>query len=145
MSEFFGRDAGEAAEAPGIHYADFRLFLLGWRSSSGAGVFGGGDEGSAGTGRDLRGRQRYLRIVFLGMPFTYLYNAVASALRSVGDSRTPVRFLAMASVLNGCLDLVFVAGLGLGVVGAALATDIAEAVSALLASPTFTGRCHCFS
>lgn len=74
----------------------------------------------------------YLRIVFLGMPFTYLYNAVASALRSVGDSRTPVRFLAMASVLNGCLDLVFVAGLGLGVVGAALATDIAEAVSALL-------------
>ena len=66
------------------------------------------------------------------MPFTYLYNAVASALRSVGDSRTPVRFLAMASVLNGCLDLVFVAGFGMGVVGAALATDIAEAVSAVL-------------
>ena len=74
----------------------------------------------------------YLRIIFLGMPFTYLYNAVASALRSVGDSRTPVRFLAMASVLNGCLDLVFVAGFGMGVVGAALATDIAEAVSAVL-------------
>lgn len=75
---------------------------------------------------------RYLRIIFLGMPFTYLYNAVASALRSVGDSRTPVRFLAMASVLNGCLDLVFVAGLGMGVVGAALATVIAEAVSAAM-------------
>ena len=74
----------------------------------------------------------YLRIIFLGMPFTYLYNAVASALRSVGDSKTPVRFLALASVLNGCLDLVFVAGLHLGVTGAALATVIAEAVSAAL-------------
>lgn len=75
---------------------------------------------------------RYLRIIFLGMPFTYLYNAVASALRSVGDSKTPVRFLALASVLNGCLDLMLVAGLGLSVVGAALATVIAEAVSAVL-------------
>lgn len=75
---------------------------------------------------------RYLRIIFIGMPFTYLYNAVASALRSVGDSKTPVRFLALASVLNGGLDLVFVAGLGMGVVGAALATVIAEAVSAAL-------------
>lgn len=74
----------------------------------------------------------YLRIIFIGMPFTYLYNAVASALRSVGDSKTPVRFLALASVLNGCLDFVFVAGLGMGVVGAALATVIAEAVSAAL-------------
>lgn len=74
----------------------------------------------------------YLRIIFIGMPFTYLYNAVASALRSVGDSKTPVRFLALASVFNGGLDLVFVAGLGMGVVGAALATVIAEAVSSAL-------------
>lgn len=72
----------------------------------------------------------YLKIIFLGMPFTYFYNAVASALRSVGDSKTPVRFLALASVLNGCLDVVFVAGLSMGVRGAALATVIAEAVSA---------------
>lgn len=74
----------------------------------------------------------YLRLIFLGMPFTFFYNAVASALRSVGDSKTPVRFLAMASVLNGFLDLVFVAGFQMGVAGAALATDIAEAVSAIL-------------
>lgn len=74
----------------------------------------------------------YLRIIFLGMPFTFFYNAVASALRSVGDSRTPVRFLALASVLNGFLDVVFVAGFDMGVLGAALATDIAEAVSAFL-------------
>ncbi len=74
----------------------------------------------------------YLRIIFLGMPFTYLYNAVASALRSVGDSKTPVRFLALASVMNGCLDIIFVAGFQMGIVGAALATDLAEAASAVL-------------
>lgn len=72
----------------------------------------------------------YLRIIFLGMPFTFFYNAVASALRSVGDSKTPVRFLAVASVLNGLLDVVFVAWFQMDVIGAALATDIAEAVSA---------------
>lgn len=74
----------------------------------------------------------YLRIIFLGMPFTFFYNGVASALRSVGDSRTPVRFLAVASVLNGGLDFVFVAGFQMGVVGAALATVLAEAASAVL-------------
>ena len=74
----------------------------------------------------------YLKLIFLGMPFTFFYNAVASALRSVGDSKTPVRFLAMASVLNGLLDVVFVAWFHMGVIGAALATDLAEAVSAIL-------------
>ncbi|MSS09894.1 MATE family efflux transporter [Clostridium sp. WB02_MRS01] len=74
----------------------------------------------------------YLRVILIGTPFTFFYNGVASALRSVGDSKTPVRFLAMASVLNALLDLVFVAGFHMGVFGAALATDIAEAVSALL-------------
>lgn len=73
----------------------------------------------------------YLRIIFVGMPFTYLYNAVAAAMRSVGDSKTPIRFLAVASILNGCLDFVFIAGLNMGVVGAGLATDIAEACSAI--------------
>lgn len=74
----------------------------------------------------------YLRMIFLGFPFTFLYNAFSSFLRSVGDSRTPVRFLALASVLNGCLDVVFVWVLGRGVQGAALATVLAEAASALL-------------
>lgn len=73
----------------------------------------------------------YLRIIFVAMPFTYLYNAVSAAMRSVGDSKTPIRFLALASILNGCLDFVFVGGFKMGVVGAGLATDIAEASSAL--------------
>ena len=74
----------------------------------------------------------YLRLILIGMPFTFFYNGVASALRSVGDSRTPVRFLAVASVLNAVLDLVFVAGFHMGVFGAALSTVIAEGVSAFL-------------
>lgn len=73
----------------------------------------------------------YLRIIFAAMPFTYLYNAVSAAMRSVGDSKTPIKFLALASILNACLDLVFVAGLHMGVAGAALSTGIAEACSAI--------------
>lgn len=76
--------------------------------------------------------ETYLRLIFIGMPFTCLYNIYAAALRSVGDAKTPIRYLVIASVLNVCLDVVFVAGLHLGVFGAALATVIAEALSAIL-------------
>ena len=74
----------------------------------------------------------YLRIIFVGFLFTFQYNILAAALRSVGDSRTPVIFLAAASVLNGLLDVLFVALLHWGVAGAGLATVIAEGVSSLL-------------
>ena len=74
----------------------------------------------------------YLRIIFFGMPFTFFYNAVAAALRSVGDAKTPVYFLAAASVLNAGLDLLFVVGFHWGAAGAGLATVIAEAVSVFL-------------
>jgi putative MATE family efflux protein len=74
----------------------------------------------------------YLRIIFGGLFFTFLYNIYACALRSVGDSKTPIRFLAIASVLNGVLDYIFIAHFHLGVAGAALATVIAEAVSGIL-------------
>lgn len=74
----------------------------------------------------------YLRIIFVGFLFTFQYNILAAALRSVGDSRTPVIFLAIASALNAGLDIVFVAGFGWGAVGAGAATVLAEAVSAVL-------------
>lgn len=76
--------------------------------------------------------QRYLRIIFVGFLFTFQYNILSAALRSVGNAAAPVRFLALASVLNALLDVVFVAGFGLGVTGAGVATVIAQAVSALL-------------
>lgn len=74
----------------------------------------------------------YLRIIFLGMPFTCLYNIYAAALRSIGDSKTPLRFLMVSNVLNMILDVIFVAGLHWGVAGAGLATILAEGVSAVL-------------
>ncbi|MBQ1678323.1 MAG: polysaccharide biosynthesis C-terminal domain-containing protein [Oscillospiraceae bacterium] len=66
------------------------------------------------------------------MPFTCLYNIYAAALRSVGDSRTPVRFLIVSCLINIVSDLLLVAVLRMGVLGAALATVLAQGVSALL-------------
>ena len=74
---------------------------------------------------------QYLRIIFVGFLFTFQYNILSASLRSVGDSRTPVVYLALSSVLNGCLDVVFIAGLRWGVAGAGLATVIAQAVRCL--------------
>ena len=74
----------------------------------------------------------YLRIIFLGMPFTYLYNAMSSAMRSVGDSKTPIKFLAVSSVLNILLDILFVAVFCWSAVGAGVATVLSQAASSLL-------------
>lgn len=74
----------------------------------------------------------YLRIIFLGTPFTFLYNAFASSLKSVGDSRTPLMFLAFSSVLNAVLDLVFLGIFRFGITCSAVTTVVAEAVSAAL-------------
>lgn len=75
----------------------------------------------------------YLRITFLGAPFTFFYNALAAALKSVGDSKTPLKFLMFASLLNGILDLIFIGCLGFGITCSAITTVIAEMVSAILA------------
>ena len=75
----------------------------------------------------------YLRVIFLGTPFTFFYNALSTALKSVGDSKTPLKFLAFSSILNALLDLIFLGLLGFGIVCSAVTTVVAEAVSALLA------------
>lgn len=75
---------------------------------------------------------RYLQVIFVGFLFTFQYNILAAALRSVGDSRTPVVYLALASVMNAGLDVLLVAGLRWGVIGAGVATVAAEGISALL-------------
>ena len=75
---------------------------------------------------------RYLQVIFVGFLFTFQYNILAAALRSVGDSRTPGVYLALASVMNAGLDVLLVAGLRWGVVGAGVATVAAEGISALL-------------
>lgn len=73
----------------------------------------------------------YLRILFAGIPIVMAYNLLASLLRALGDGRTPLYAMVVASVLNILLDILFVAGFHTGVGGAAAATLIAQAVAAL--------------
>ncbi|MGG7176856.1 MATE family efflux transporter [Clostridium paraputrificum] len=74
----------------------------------------------------------YLIIIIIGLVFTFLYNGTTSLLRAVGDSKRPLYFLIVAAIINVVLDLVFVLVFDLGVMGVALATIIAQGVSALL-------------
>lgn len=70
--------------------------------------------------------RRYLFVIFFGIPAVFLYNYFASFLRAIGNSVTPLAFLAVSAVMNIALDLWFVIGLGRGVAGAAEATVIAQ-------------------
>lgn len=71
----------------------------------------------------------YLLIIYLGLPATFLYNFFASLLRAVGNSVTPLWFLAVSALTNILLDLLFVLGFHWGVAGAAVATVIAQYLS----------------
>ena len=73
----------------------------------------------------------FLQIIFVGMFFTFIYNIYASTLRSMGNSNASLYFLAASAVLNVIMDILFVAVLKFGIAGAAWATVIAEALSAL--------------
>lgn len=74
----------------------------------------------------------YIFIIFIAIPVTYLYNLLSGIIRSLGDSRTPVIFLVLASLINIVLDLFFIMGLGMNVEGAAYATVISQLVSGIL-------------
>ena len=74
----------------------------------------------------------YLFVTFLGIPATLFYNLLSSVIRALGDSKTPSWFLLFSTVLNIVLDLVCILVLGWGVAGAAIATVVAQAVSAVL-------------
>lgn len=76
--------------------------------------------------------EEYLKIILLFAVVTMFYNMFAAVLRAVGDSRTPLVFLIISSVINVILDIVFVKYLGLGVAGAAYATVIAQGISVVL-------------
>jgi len=73
----------------------------------------------------------YLKIIFLGLIFTFLYNVYASTLRSIGDSKSPLIFLIISAILNVVMDIIFVVYFNMGVAGAAIATVIAEMFSSI--------------
>ena len=74
----------------------------------------------------------YLRIYFAGIVFIFIYNIGSGILRATGDSRRPLYYLIICCFLNIILDLVMVMGFHLGIAGAAAATVLAQAVSAVL-------------
>lgn len=82
----------------------------------------------------------YLRIYFVGFPFLFMYNILSSMFTSIGESRIPLVLLIFSSILNIFMDLWMVAGLGLGVFGAALATLIAQGISAIFSLLLFFYR-----
>ena len=75
----------------------------------------------------------YLRFYFLGCIPTFVYNALNGVYVALGNSKTPLRFLIISSVLNIVLDLFFIINLQMGVAGAALATAISQAVACVMA------------
>lgn len=75
---------------------------------------------------------QYIFIIFLGIPAALLYNILAAILRSLGDSKTPVLFLALSSVLNIGLDIISIKLWGMGVDGTALATVTSQGVSGVI-------------
>ncbi len=84
------------------------------------------------TPADLfEGANAYIFIIFMGIPAVFLYNLLASIIRSLGDSRTPVYFLALSAGLNIVLDLMFILWFQAGVAGAAAATVLSQAVSGI--------------
>lgn len=73
----------------------------------------------------------YIFVIFMGIPATFLYNLLAGVIRSLGDSKTPVYFLALSSVLNILLDFALILGFQAGVAGAAIATVASQGVSGI--------------
>ncbi len=80
----------------------------------------------------LNDANTYITIIFVGIFTQTAYNMAAGILRALGDSKTPLYFLIVSSVLNIVLDLVFIINFKMGVAGAAYATNIAQGISAIL-------------
>ena len=80
----------------------------------------------------ISGTVEYLTICFIGIPFITAYNIISSIFRGMGDSKSPMYFIAIACVANIALDYLFMGTLSLGPVGAALGTTISQAISVVV-------------
>lgn len=81
----------------------------------------------------VNGMEHYLTVCFIGIPFIIAYNIIASIFRGLGDSRSPMYFVAVACVVNIALDYLFIGFFQLGAMGAALGTTLSQMVSVLFA------------
>ena len=81
----------------------------------------------------VEGTVAYLTICFIGIPFITAYNIISSILRGLGDTKSPMYFIAVACVCNIALDYLFIGALGMGTAGAALGTTLSQTISVLVA------------
>ncbi len=79
------------------------------------------------------GTRQYLLVCFIGIPFITAYNIISSIFRGLGDTKTPMYFIAVACACNIGLDCLFIGALGMGPLGAALGTTISQTVSVIIA------------
>ena len=80
----------------------------------------------------VSGTAEYLTVCFLGIPFITAYNIIAAIYRGLGDSKSPMYFIAVACVTNIGLDILFMGTFGMGPVGAALGTTLSQGISVIL-------------
>lgn len=80
----------------------------------------------------VNGTMSYLRICFMGIPFITAYNVISSIFRGLGDSKTPMYFIAIACMVNIILDFLLIDGFHMGAAGAALGTTLSQTVSVLV-------------
>ena len=80
----------------------------------------------------VAGTRIYLTICFVGIPFIIAYNVISSIFRGLGDSKSPMYFIAIACVINIALDYLFMGAFHMGAAGAALGTTLSQAVSVVI-------------
>lgn len=80
----------------------------------------------------VQGTLTYLTICFVGIPFITAYNIISSIFRGMGDSKSPMYFIAVACVANIALDYLFIGALGMGAAGAALGTTLSQTISVVV-------------
>lgn len=80
----------------------------------------------------VAGTVDYLTICFIGIPFVTAYNIISAVFRGMGDSKSPMYFIAAACAANIALDYLFIGALGMGPAGAALGTTLSQAVSVVI-------------
>ena len=81
----------------------------------------------------VAGTTAYLTICFIGIPFITAYNIISSVFRGLGDSKSPMYFIAVACAANIALDILFIGPMALGPVGAALGTTLSQTLSVIVA------------
>ena len=88
----------------------------------------------------MRGTVTYLTVCFIGIPFITAYNIISSIFRGLGDSKSPMYFVAIACAANIVLDYLFIGVLKMGPAGAALGTTLAQTISVAAALCTVSKK-----